>query len=268
LATRDEDIPLLRFDIFTLFPAMFRGPLDESILTRGQERSLIAIVIHDIRDWTTYRHRTADDTPYGGGAGMVMRAPPIVEAVESVLGNDLGKAPILIMSASGRMYNQAAAQRLAQMDRIAIVCGHYEGIDDRASVLLNAEEYSIRDYVLTGGELPAMVVLDSVARLVPGVIQEASAGEESFQEGLVEYPHYTRPEIYRGLPVPDVLLSGHHANIAQWRREQSIRRTAERRPELLRQALVSGRLTAQEADLARALLAEQEPGSPPIAKDY
>lgn len=249
--------PRLRFDIFTLFPGMFRGPLDESILKRGQERGLIEIAIHDIRDWTTDRHRTADDTPYGGGAGMVMRAQPVVEAVESVLGDDRSEANVIIMAASGRLFDQQTAHRLARSRRLAIVCGHYEGIDDRARVLLDAEEYSIGDYVLTGGELPAMVVLDAVARLVPGVILEQSTGEESFQDGLVEYPHYTRPATFRGLDVPNVLLSGHHAKIAQWRREQSIRRTAERRPDLLLRALSDGTLTVRERELARQLLSQQ-----------
>lgn len=248
--------PALRFDIFSLFPGMFNGPLSESILKRGQERGLLEIAIHDIRDWTTDRHRTADDTPYGGGAGMVMRAQPVVEAVESVLGDNLEDAQVIIMAASGRLFDQEAAHRLAERGRIAIVCGHYEGIDDRARELLNAEEYSIGDYVLTGGELPAMVLLDSVARLVPGVILEASAGEESFQDGLIEYPHYTRPATYRDLAVPDILLSGHHANVAKWRREQSIRRTVERRPDLLRKAISDGLLTAQEEQLAADLLVE------------
>jgi tRNA (guanine37-N1)-methyltransferase len=259
--TEKEGAPLLRFDVFTLFPGMFRGPLDESIMKRGQERGLIEIAIHDLRDWTTDRHRTADDTPYGGGAGMVMRAPPVVEAVESVLGDNLGTAPVLIMAASGRLYNQETARRLAQSRRVAIICGHYEGIDYRATLLLNAEEYSIGDYVLTGGEIPALVVLDSVARLVPGVILEASTGEESFQDGLIEYPQYTRPAVYRGLEVPGVLLSGHHAQIAQWRREQSIRRTAERRPDLLRRALASGTLSEEEAALANELLRDHRPDS-------
>ena len=228
--------PALRIDIFTLFPAMFVGPFDESIIKRARQRVLIEIAIHDIRDWTHDRHHTADDTPYGGGAGMVMMAPPIVEAVEAVLGEDLARSRIIIMSAAGRPFRQAAAHELAGAGRIALICGHYEGIDERAAIILGAEELSIGDYVLTGGELAAMVVADSVVRLIPGVIDAASTTEESHsgEEALVEYPHYTRPVEYRGHRVPDILLSGHHANIAAWRRSEAHRRTAERRPDLLR----------------------------------
>lgn len=225
--------PSLRFDLFTLFPGIFTGPLDESILRRARERGLIGIAIHDIRDWTKDRHRTADDTPYGGGAGMVMMAPPIVAAVEETLGATRDDTRILVMSAGGRLFSQAMAQELAGSGRLAIVCGRYEGIDHRAIDVLGAEEISIGDYVLTGGELAAMVVVDAVARLVPGVIDAASIAEESHQEPRVEYPHYTRPRIFRGFEVPSVLLSGHHAEIARWRHEQALRRTARLRPDLL-----------------------------------
>ena len=224
---------LLRFDLFTLFPGMFVGPFDESILRRAQERGLIEIAIHDIRQWATDRHHTADDAPYGGGAGMVMMAPPIVSSVEESLGSAIGKVRILAMSAGGRLFTQDLAGDLAGNDRVAIICGRYEGIDDRAIKILNAEEVSIGDYVLTGGELAAAVIVDAVSRLVPGVIDAASIAEESHQARRVEYPHYTRPPVFRGHAVPSVLLSGHHAEIARWRAEQSLRRTARFRPDLL-----------------------------------
>lgn len=228
--------PALRIDIFTLFPGMFDGVFGESIIKRARAKGLIEIALHDIRDWTSDRHRTTDDTPYGGGAGMVMKAPPIVEAVEAVLGDDLPDTHIAIMSAGGRRYTQRIAQELSGRRRIALICGHYEGIDERVSELLDADELSIGDYVLTGGELAAMVIADSVIRLVPGVITEASILDESHSDlasAGVEYPHYTRPAKYRGLTVPDVLLSGNHAKIDAWRREQAAKRTARWRPDLL-----------------------------------
>ena len=230
-----SDTPL-RIDVFTLFPGMFDGPFGESIVKRAQAKGLIDLAVHDIRDWTDDRHRTADDTPYGGGAGMVMKAPPIVEAVEDVLGDDLPHTHIAIMSAGGRRFGQAIAHELSTKRRIALICGHYEGIDERVSELLGADELSIGDYVLTGGELPAMVVADTVIRLVPGVIAAESIADESHiaaDAPAVEYPHYTRPAEYRGLAVPDVLLSGNHARIDAWRREQSRLRTARWRPDLL-----------------------------------
>jgi tRNA (guanine37-N1)-methyltransferase len=226
-------LPVIRFDVFTLFPGIFSGPLDESILRRAQDRGLVAIETHDIRHWATDRHRTVDDAPYGGGAGMVMMAPPIVAAVEETLGGDHSAARVLAMSAGGRLFDQSLADELARYQRIAIICGRYEGIDERAIQVLNAEEISIGDYVVTGGELPALVIVDAVTRLVPGVIDAASVTEESHQERLVEYPHYTRPSVFRGLAVPTVLLSGHHAEIARWRREQALLRTARLRPDLL-----------------------------------
>jgi tRNA (guanine37-N1)-methyltransferase len=228
--------PKLRVDILTLFPQMFAGPFDESILKRARQRGLVEINIHDIRAWTTDKHHTADDTPYGGGAGMVMKAPPIVEAVEAILGDDLSSAHIAITSAAGRQFSQPIANELASCKRLVLICGHYEGIDERVSTLLDADELSIGDYVLTGGELPAMVIVDTIARLIPGVIDAGSIVEEShatLDRQLVEYPHYTRPAEYRGLAVPDILLSGHHAKIAAWREDEARKRTRKWRPDLV-----------------------------------
>lgn len=268
LPQRPNDRPApspLRFDILTLFPGMFAGPLNESILRRAQDEGRIAINIHDIRQWTTDRHRTADDTPYGGGAGMVMRAQPIVEGVESLPA--LAGRRVLLMSASGRAFDQALARDLAQGSQIVLICGHYEGIDERVTELLGAEPISVGDYVLTGGELPAMIVVDAVSRLIDGVIDQESIAQESFDDGLVEYPHYTRPAVFRDLPVPDVLLSGHHARITAWRREQAIRRTADRRPDLLRRLVETGSLPVPELQLARDLLDAADGDRAAIAMD-
>jgi tRNA (guanine37-N1)-methyltransferase len=225
--------PVVQFDIFTLFPGIFAGPLDESIVRRARDRGIVQIDIHDIRDWANDRHRTVDDTTYGGGAGMVMMAPPIVSAVEAILGLERIGTRVLVMSAGGRLFTQSLAEELAASARIAIICGRYEGIDYRAIEILGAEEISIGDYVLTGGELAASVIVDAVTRLVPGVIDAASVAEESHHEGLLEYPQFTRPPVFRDLAVPPVLLTGHHAEIRRWRREQSLRRTARLRPDLL-----------------------------------
>ena len=252
-----------RVDVLTLFPDMFAGPLSESILRRAQERGLIEIAIHDIRNWTTDRHRTADDTPYGGGAGMVMLAPPIIEGVEAILGNVVPEARVILLSAAGRRFDQAVAHELAGARRLVMICGHYEGVDERAVEILGAELLSIGDYVLTGGELPAMVVIDAVARLLPGVIDAASVAEESHDDGLVEYPHFTRPPVVRGLAVPDVLVSGHHAKIAAWRREQAIRRTARWRPDLLEGA----DLTPAERAIAEAEVREVQERRGPALVD-
>jgi tRNA (guanine37-N1)-methyltransferase len=234
--TSEPTSPVLQIDIFTLFPGMFAGVFGESILKRAQAKGLISIAVHDIRDWAYDRHRTADDTPYGGGAGMVMKAAPIVDAVEEVLGEDLKDTYIAIMSAGGRPFTQGIAQELSDVRRISLICGHYEGIDERVSEILEADELSIGDYVLTGGELPAMVIADSVIRLVPGVITQASILDESHSDPAgpgVEYPHYTRPAEYRGLSVPEILLSGNHAKVDEWRRDQAMKRTARWRPDLL-----------------------------------
>jgi tRNA (guanine37-N1)-methyltransferase len=226
----------LRIDIFTLFPEMVSAPLSESILKRARQQGIVEIEVHDIRNWTTDRHHTADDTPYGGGAGMVLKVEPIVTAVEEVLGDDLGSAEILIMSAGGFLFDQRRAHQLAGASRIAIICGHYEGIDERVAEILGATQVSIGNFVLTGGELAASVITDAVVRLVPGVIDAESIAHESHGlegEGHVEYPQYTRPREFRGHEVPPVLLAGHHAEIAKWRAEQARIRTEQWRPDLL-----------------------------------
>ncbi len=219
----------MHFDIFTLFPAMFQGPLSESILKRAQEQGLLSIALHNMRDATTDRHHVVDDYPYGGGAGMVMKPDPIFASVEAV---HLG-GPIILLSPQGRLFTQQIARELSNEPRITLICGHYEGVDERVRQHLATDEISIGDFVLTGGELAAMMIVDAVSRLLPGVLGgEESTLEESHSSGLLEYPHYTRPPEYRGWRVPDVLLSGNHAEIAQWRRKESIRRTRERRPDL------------------------------------
>ncbi|MCS7056025.1 MAG: tRNA (guanosine(37)-N1)-methyltransferase TrmD [Thermoflexales bacterium] len=228
----------MRFDVFTLFPGMFTGPFGESIIKRAVDAGLVEIHIHNIRDYATGKHKITDDLAYGGGGGMVMKPEPIFAAVESVLADEFSpqsefddrrpRTPIILMSASGRTFTQAIAKQLAQYPRIALICGHYEGVDERVREHLCTDEISIGDYVLTGGELPAMVIIDAVTRLLPGVLPPGVPDEESHASGLLEYPHYTRPAEFRGWRVPDVLLSGNHAEIAKWRREQAERRTRER----------------------------------------
>lgn len=211
---------------------MFRGPFDESIVKRAVESGLLRIEIHNIRDYAEGRHKMVDDYPYGGGAGMVMKPEPVFAAVEAVRREG---SRVILMSAQGRRFDQAAAERLSRVDHLVLLCGHYEGVDERVIEHLVDEEISIGDYVLTGGELAAMVVCDAVVRLVPGVLgAEESAQEESFAGGLLEYPQYTRPPHFRGWEVPEVLLSGNHAGIAAWRRTQGLLRTLRRRPELLK----------------------------------
>lgn len=229
----------MRFDVFTIFPGAFAGPLTESILKRAQDQGLLEVQLHDIREWSGDRHRSVDDYPYGGGPGMVMMAPPIITAIESVLGDEMTSTPTIALSPAGELLTQAKARELATFPRLALLCGRYEGIDERVHQILRTEEISIGDYVLTGGELAAAVLIDVVARLVPGVIDAESTEDESHSEGLLEYPHYTRPPAVRGIPVPDVLLSGHHAKVAEWRRRQSLLRTRQRRPDLLEHASLS-----------------------------
>jgi len=228
-------------DILTLFPEMFAGPFTSSILKRARERGLLEINLVNIRDFSTSKHRTVDDAPYGGGAGMVICPEPVFRAVEHVVAlRNSGPCRVVLMCPQGRPLDQDLVVDLAREKHLILICGHYEGIDERVREHLVTDEISIGDYVLTGGELPAMVVVDAVARLIPGVLGEpASAGEDSFSEGLLEYPHYTRPREYLGLGVPDVLLSGHHEAIRYWRRRQSLLRTLACRPELLARAVLS-----------------------------
>jgi tRNA (guanine37-N1)-methyltransferase len=220
----------MRIDVLTLFPAMFAGPLDESIVQRARRSGRLDLHIHNLRDWTHDRHRTVDDKPFGGGPGMLLKPEPIFEAVESLAGE---ATRVVMLSAAGRLFRQAEARALAGEAHLLLLCGSYEGVDERVREALVDDEFSIGDYVLTNGALPAMVMIDAVTRLLPGVLgDEESAVDESFSHGLLEYPQYTRPAEYRGMRVPEVLLSGHHAEIEQWRRAQARERTRERRPDL------------------------------------
>jgi len=230
----------MRIDILTLFPQMFEVPFGFGIFKRAVDNGLVSLNLHNIRDYTHDKHHTADDSPYGGGAGMVMKPEPIFEAVEAIK-NDIkdkeAELPVILLTPQGRLFSQRIARDLSQNRHLVFICGHYEGVDERVREHLATDEISIGDYVLTGGEVPAMVVTDAVLRLLPGVLgSEDSPLDDSHASGLLEYPQYTRPEDYRGWKVPEVLLSGNHARIAKWRREQIIRRTQERRPELLNQA--------------------------------
>ncbi|MGE5587534.1 MAG: tRNA (guanosine(37)-N1)-methyltransferase TrmD [Clostridia bacterium] len=223
----------MRIDVLTLFPGMFSGPLSESIVARARERGLVEVHIHDIREFTQDKHKVADDYPFGGGAGMVMKPEPIFAAVEHVTGGVAGPGRVILMSPQGTVFTQQVAMRLAQEGHLVFICGHYEGVDERVRQALVDEEISIGDYVLTGGELPAMVVIDALTRLVPGVLDEESVAAESFTSGLLDYPQYTRPREFRGMTVPDVLVSGDHEKVRVWRRKQALARTLERRPDLL-----------------------------------
>ncbi len=231
----------MRIDILTLFPNMFSGPFAESIVRRAMDRNVISMTIHNLRDWGLGKHRVVDDYPFGGGTGMVMKPEPIFEAIEAIRAESAhSSAPVILLTPQGRVFNQKIAGEMAALDRVILICGHYEGIDERVREHLATDEISIGDYVLTGGELAAMVVVDAVVRQLPGVLgSEESAKDDSYTSGLLEYPQYTRPQTYRGWEVPQVLLSGNHAQIATWRREQSILRTLSRRPELLGKADLS-----------------------------
>lgn len=227
----------MRFDVFTLLPDVMTAYLQSSILGKAQETGLIEIVLHNIRDFAIDRHRTTDDEPYGGGGGMVLKPEPVFAAVEKLLGESTEGTPIILLTPQGRVFNQEIARELAEHHRLTLICGRYEGVDERVRSHLATDEISIGDYVLTGGELPALVVIDGVARLRPGVLgDDDAAAKDSHARGLLEHPHYTRPASFRGWKVPDVLLSGDHARVAQWRREQSLIRTLIRRPDLLDKA--------------------------------
>ena len=221
----------LEIDVLTLFPSMVSGPLSESIPGRIQERGLATIRVHDLREFGLGRHRSVDDTPYGGGAGMVMRVEPVVAAIESV---QRPESLVILLDPGGEVFSHSRAMDLAQRDHILLVCPRYEGVDERIRAFVDLE-LSIGDYVVTGGELPALVVIDAIIRLLPGAIDDASTAEESFSAGLLEYPQYTRPPSFRGMDVPEILTSGDHGAVAAWRQERAVERTRARRPDLLRE---------------------------------
>ena len=246
----------MHIDILTLFPGMFTGPFSESVIKRAIEHNLLNISVYNIRDYTSDKHHIVDDYPYGGGAGMVLKPEPVFEAVESVLhleyhhedtiNHGIPSVPVILLTPQGRLFNQKIAEEMSINGHMVLICGHYEGVDERVREHLATDEISIGDYVLTGGELAAMVVVDTIVRLIPGVLgSELSIEEDSHTMGLLEYPHYTRPSIYRGWSVPDILTSGNHGKILKWRREQAILRTLGRRPDMLKEA----ELTMSEKDI-------------------
>jgi len=234
----------MQFEVFTLLPEVFPPYLESSILLRARQRGLISVNVHNIRDYTHDKHHMTDDTPYGGGGGMVMKPEPVFEAVESVLGRfdplsapPQPASPIIMLTPQGRVFSQTIAEELSRYDKIALLCGRYEGMDERIREHLVTDEISIGDYVLTGGELPALILIDAVSRLIPGVLGDPDgAMDDSHATGLLEYPHYTRPPEFRGWGVPEILLSGDHGKIERWRREQSLLRTLIKRPDLLEKA--------------------------------
>ena len=237
----------MQFDIFTILPEVFPPYLESSILQRARQRELIDVRVHNIRDYTHDKHHTTDDTPYGGGGGMVMKPEPVFEAVESVLGRatradqySSQPVPVILLTPQGRVFNQRVAEELSRHERIALLCGRYEGVDERIREHLVTDEISVGDYVLTGGELPALVIIDALSRLIPGVLGDPEgAQDDSHSMGLLEYPHYTRPPEFRGWSVPEILLSGDHGKIERWRREQALLRTFNKRPDMLEKASLS-----------------------------
>jgi|SRR5258706_664998 len=238
----------MQFEVFTLLPEVFPPYLDTSIINRARQKGLINVRVHNIRDYTHDKHHMTDDTPYGGGGGMVMKPEPVFEAVESVLGLDThpsdpkpaSNIPIILLTPQGRVFTQRVAEELSRYEHIALICGRYEGVDERIREHLVTDEISIGDYVLTGGELPALMIIDAVSRLLPGVLGDPTGAEDdSHSMGLLEYPHYTKPPEFRGVKVPDVLLSGNHAKIDKWRREQALTRTFNKRPDMLERSELS-----------------------------
>ncbi len=246
----------MRIDILTLFPEMFPGYLNSSILQRAQDAGHLQVGLHNIRDFAKGKHRVTDEPPYGGGGGMVLKPDPLFAAVESLLDRAVERhQPIILLTPQGRRFTQQVAHELVKEDRLILVCGRYEGVDERVRSHLVTDEISVGDYVLTGGELAAMIVVDAVTRLIPGVLgAEGAANCDSFATGLLEGPHYTRPESYRGWTVPEVLISGHAANIRRWRREQALSRTWHRRPDLL----LSAELSEQDKQFLAALKKEAD----------
>lgn len=236
----------MKIDVLTLFPEMFAGPLDASIVGRARKAALLDLRIHNLRDWTHDRHKTVDDRPFGGGAGMVMKPGPLFAAIESLATE---RTWTILLSPAGRVFAQGVARELAAREHLLFICGSYEGVDERVREALVDEELSIGDYVLTNGALPAMVIIDAVTRLLPGALgDDESARDESFSHGLLEYPQYTRPANFRGMKVPEVLLGGNHAEIEKWRAQQARRRTAERRPDLLGEPGAGGAPDPQKTD--------------------
>jgi tRNA (guanine37-N1)-methyltransferase len=250
--THEPSSPLLRFDVVTLFPELFDAPMRTSVIGRAVERGILSLAVHDLREHGIGRHRVVDDAPYGGGAGMVMRPEPLFAAVEPLR---VAGAQVILLDPAGERLTDRLARELAGAQHLVLVCGRYEGIDERARSLAD-REVSIGDYVLTGGELPALVLIDAVGRLVPGVIEADSHQSDSFADGLLEGPSYTRPERFRGASVPPVLLSGHHAEVARWRRSEALRRTLARRPDLLASAPLSDE---DRAELRRLEEADESP---------
>lgn len=240
----------MKFDIVTIFPRMFEAPLAEGIVGRAIARGLVDLRVHDLRNFTDDRHRTVDDVPFGGGPGMVLKPKPLVEAVEAIRRDRGEPSAVILTSPQGRPFSQAEAVRLSRLPHVVVICGRYEGVDERVRQRLKTEDLSIGDYVLAGGELPAMVILDAVTRLLPGAVgDEQSVEADSFSRGLLDFPHYTRPAEFEGLKVPDVLISGHHAEIRRWRKREALRRTLERRPDLL----AAADLDDEERELLRGL---------------
>jgi tRNA (guanine37-N1)-methyltransferase len=242
-------------DVITIFPALVESALLEGVVARARQSGIVDIRVRDLRAFTDDRHRTVDDVPYGGGPGMVMKPEPFFRAIEAVTAERGALDAVVLMTPQGRRFTQREAERLSRMNRVAVLCGRYEGVDERVADALVTDELSIGDYVLTGGELPALVVVDAVVRLVPGVVGDAdSVVDDSFSRGLLDHPHYTRPAECRGRVVPDVLVSGHHGEIERWRRRERVRRTRERRPDLLESAV----LTADERRELDALDAREK----------
>ena len=249
----------MKFDVVTIFPNMVDQLLREGVLGRAVARGVLDVGIHDLRDFTEDRHRVVDDVPYGGGPGMVLKLEPLLRAVEFIRHTRGEPAAIVLTSPQGRRFTHGEAWRLSQLDHVAVLCGRYEGVDERVRERVATEELSIGDYVLTGGELPALVIVDAVARLVPGVVgDERSVAGDSFVRNLLDAPHYTRPAEFQAMKVPAVLLSGHHGEVRRWRKREAVRRTLERRPDLLARA----ELDEEERELLRALLAERNTGAP------
>lgn len=238
----------MRITVLTLFPTMFSGPFSESMVKRGMEKGLVEVSVRNIRDYTTDKHHVVDDAPFGGGPGMVMKPEPLFDAVAAAREDAPGRTGhVILLTPQGKVFNQQRARELAQLPHVIIVCGHYEGVDERVHQHLANEEMSLGDFVLTGGEPAAIAIVDAVVRLVPGVLGDPESSTDSFSAGLLQYPQYTRPRIFGGWPVPDILLSGNHQELARWRRAQSIGRTLQRRPELLDEAGV----TPAEIEAAR-----------------